>query len=296
MDCHIVPRFYLAQFADPGLQSGGKKRVWKYRFDIGKWKSASPRSVASEIDYYVAVSDTGERDERIERELIGPIEDETAKLLRSRLQIGVELGEPDRSTLAAFVALMSLRTRFGHETIGDFAARVSETALLMAAAMAESDPKSAQIRKLLQTHRLRVGPKMPMMISLSLVDEIAAGIHRMGWTFVHARRGEYFVTSDDPYRQVDPDSDPPSAFGGLGARNVEVSLPLSRDVAFFAGWHSTGSRWVEAPPGFVEETNRRTCMSATIIVSPRPSVPGFEQILRDWEVRRGHLKDFGLVK
>ncbi|MEW5928942.1 MAG: DUF4238 domain-containing protein [Gemmatimonadota bacterium] len=296
MDCHIVPRFYLAQFADPSLQRGGKKRVWKYRFDIGKWKSASPRSVASEIDYYVAVSDTGERDERIERELIGPIEDETAKLFRNSLQVGVELGEPDRSTLAAFVALMSLRTRLWHETIADAVAKVSETALLMAASMAKSDPKSAQIRELLQTHRIRVGPKMPMAISLSLVNEIAAGIHRMGWTFVVARPGEYFISSDDPYRQVNPNADPPSPFGGLAARNIEVSLPLTRNLAFFAGWHSTGCRWVVAHPGFVDEINRRTCMSATIIVSPRPAVPGFEQIVRDWEDRKNHMKEVGLVK
>jgi hypothetical protein len=135
-----------------------------------------------------------------------------------------------------------------------------------------------------------------MVISLSLLNEIAAGIHAMGWSLVQARRGEYFVSSDDPYRQINPDADPPRVSGGLGERDIEVSLPLTRDLAFFAGWHTTGSRWIEAPPGFVDAINRRTCMSASIIVAPKPEVPGFEKILNDWENRRAWMERFGIVR
>jgi hypothetical protein len=235
------------------------------------------------------------RDERIERNVIKPIEDAMAILLRSGLKPGVELSERDRTTVATFVALMSLRTRLAHQEIGDFAAEVSETALLMACAMAESDPRSAQVRELLKTHRLRIGPKMPMLISLSLLRDFTYWLNQMGWSLITSGPHDHFIASDDPYRQVDPDANPPSAHGALGARNAEVSLPLTRSLAFFAGWQTQGTRWVQAPPGFVEEINRRTCMTAAIIVAPEPIVPGFDQILKDWEVRKPHMKNLRIL-
>jgi hypothetical protein len=290
-DCHIIPQFYLAKFADPRFP----KKVWKYRFDLDKWSPnpKSPRSLASVIDYYVATDDNGNRDETAE-ELTGLVETATAELFR-RLEPGADLSDSDRSTLALFVALMSLRTRLLHEEVGDFVARVDETALLMAAAMAEGDPASAQIRELLKTHKIRVSHQFGMGIALSLLEDVAKTIFSMGWTLVVAPADEYFVTSDDPYRQVDPDADPPSHLAGLANPNIEVSLPLTRKWAFFARWDTPGLKWVPAHPGFVDEINRRTCMTASIILSPKPAVPALKQIRGDWEVRKGYMGQLGLL-
>ena len=285
MNCHLVPKFYLKRFVDPA-----NSRLWRYSFDRGSWKQTGPRRVASIPDYYVLTGADGLKDERIEREFLKHIEVPAGAILRNKVDAEVSLDPAERIALARFITLMSLRVQSFHRTVGDFASEVSMTALVMASSLTDPNEHEAFLEDL-KTHRLEVGHEAPMQISLSLVDNLAPYIHEMGWTFMVSEPPHYFVTSDSPFCQVNPDIVPPISGGhGLSAQNIEVSLPLSRTIAFFAGWHTHGARWIRVPPPTVEEINRRSCADATTILAPSPKLEGFDQILRDWEVRRTHRR------
>lgn len=289
MNCHLVPKFYIKRFADPD-RALNNSRLWHYSFDDGRWKQAGPRRVASVPDYYVLTDADGLRDESIEREFLKQIEDSAGAILRSKVDAGVPLDAQERIALSRFIALMSLRVPSFHRIVGDFASEVTTTAMVMASSLTAPEEHEAFL-ELLKTHQFEVGREAPMQISLSLVDELAPYIHGMGWTFMVSERPHYFVTSDSPFCKVNPDTIPPMSGGdGLAAQNIEVSLPLSRTVAFFAGWLSHGTRWIVVPPETVKEINRRSCLSATMILAPKPKLEGFDQILRDWEFRRSHRR------
>ena len=67
---------------------------------------------------------------------------------------------------------------------------------------------------------------------------------------------------------------------GLAHKNVEISMPLSRNIAFFAGWKSSGVRWLPVSEDFVEQINTRTVYFASReVIAPKQFFPGSAKLL-----------------
>ena len=106
----------------------------------------------------------------------------------------------------------------------------------------------------------------------------------MGWTFLRSQPPDYFITSDAPYFMVDPKIDPETwrtmGTSGLGSKRVEVTLPITRDVAFTAGWHGQGEQRLEpASRWLVSQINYRTGLAARrLLIAPKQTFPGSERL------------------
>jgi len=292
---HYIPQFYLRGFTDPDLPDGHDPFVWIYGTDDRRWRRRAPKNVAAETDYYIHDS--------VEAGLSG-LESIAATVIREKVLAGVTLDDEARYGFAMFVATMMMRVPAMHEHVGDF---LTELFGLMQAtlhqAMVEDpsrlealkeecrretgkcdfqdarpehlDPANARITA---THTAALG------MSFSALTDAAEMLARMGWTFIRSQSPHYFITSDAPYFMADPKI-PPAMWrtmgtGGLGSPRIQVTLPVTRDVAFMAGWHGEGERRVEsASRRLVSEINYRSGLCARrFLIAPKQAFPGAERL------------------
>ncbi len=88
----------------------------------------------------------------------------------------------------------------------------------------------------------------------------------MTWTFLRATDDYKFVTSDNPiHRRTSTPSSPP--FGGIGLlnKNIEVTFPISKDLAFLGSWKDKKG-YVQLNNKLAKEVTQRTIMSASRFV------------------------------
>lgn len=95
--------------------------------------------------------------------------------------------------------------------------------------------------------------------------ELGLVIERMHWIILCATDQFKFLTSDNPLFFTDPRRDAQSPYRGVGLMNatVEVTFPLSRELALFASWNrSHPEGFLQANNNLVKRVNRGTALSA----------------------------------
>jgi hypothetical protein len=116
---------------------------------------------------------------------------------------------------------------------------------------------------------------------LSMIEEaipLSEIVRQMGWTFLKSEPPNFFITSDSPCCIINPADK--SRQSGLAHQDVEISMPLSCNVAFFAGWKSDGRRWRPASEHIVKQINYRTaCFASRELIAPKQVFPGSEKVL-----------------
>lgn len=86
-------------------------------------------------------------------------------------------------------------------------------------------------------------------------------IHQMHWTYLLTKGRYRFVTSDNPVAYTDPAHDPQSPYGvGLAHPNVEVTFPITQELALFAGWKDWEKLYRRATDATVKALNIRTIL------------------------------------
>ena len=91
----------------------------------------------------------------------------------------------------------------------------------------------------------------------------------MKWAFLETTNDEYFLTSDNPLYYMDPSYKLGSFYGvGLMNKKLEVTFPLSRNLALLATWEGlTG--YHQANSSIRKIINWRTIISAqNFVISP----------------------------
>ncbi len=100
-------------------------------------------------------------------------------------------------------------------------------------------------------------------------------IEKMTWAFVRATDRIKFLTSDNPFFFHDPTADPRSIYGGVGLlnKNVEVSFPVSKDVALVAAWNERlKAGYFQGTHELAKTINRRSVLAAhRFIYAPEKS-------------------------
>ncbi len=299
MKHHYLPQFYLQGFTDPDTPPGYEPYVWVHRAEDRTWERRAPVNVAAETDYYVFTDETGNESQEVER-AFSQIESIMAPMIREKIQRQQFLTAEERLELAGFVALMFARVPGQIEHVGDFMAELAEKVAATYFQAWKEDPRRLEAFKQqyqeemgeelgdvrpedLNMEGISVTTKRPAALAMNLsgVTMTAQIIADMGWTFWLSSKPDYFVTSDFPFCLHNPKIPKDSIYGpGLAHKHVEVTMPMSRDVAFMAGWLSQGTRWRQAPRKIVEQMNYRAAMRASrFLIAPRPTFPGADEIL-----------------
>ena len=84
----------------------------------------------------------------------------------------------------------------------------------------------------------------------------------MKWRFIKATDDYKFMTGDNPLRYIDPAHNPHSFYGvGLANKNIEVTFPLSKDMAAFGGWERSAG-YFQGNNQHVKHINRMTVIAS----------------------------------
>ncbi|MCX6376387.1 MAG: DUF4238 domain-containing protein [Armatimonadetes bacterium] len=294
MKQHLIPKFYLRGFADPGRPRG---EVWIRRADRPTWEAKHPGAIAWKPDYYTLVGKDGDTSYLVE-EMLYDVEDATAKLMRHKLLKREALSNEERNALSLFVAMMKVRVPANHRRISDFYSGIATKLLAMMHHEYTKRPSSLEAMK--ERERQRMGrcdwaelkpedldpshfseivPTHQSVIRRSFehMFKFADVLLQMGWTFYVSESPDFFITSDNPVHIVDTSNAHTLYGGGLLSKDVNVTLPLTKSMALVAGWRQQGDQFAQAPTAVVGEINVRSARCATgILVAPKPTFPGSE--------------------
>ena len=129
---------------------------------------------------------------------------------------------------------------------------------------------------------VQVSPHYSIDHFLRMTVELAPILHKMYWTYLFAKGRYRFITSDNPVSYADPTHDPKALHGvGLATRNVEVTFPVTQEMAIFASWDDGGNLYQRATEATVRAINVRTIANARRFVYSSFPDEGFAKLV--WE-------------
>lgn len=281
---HKVPRTYLEAFTD----SDGKLWVANNKLKIYRDK---PYNVLTERDFYTVRFPSGGGSLVIETEFLGGIEAAYAKLYREKLKDQRSITDEEKGILAIFLASMIERSPRRREGIQDFFDKVTTQTGQMQAmvdAMTPEErkafgdrqpPVSEENRKnsIPAGEFVRLGKDIPSLHSSEIprmVTFTAPILFDMSWGFMTRSKGEPFITSDNPAIIVNPSIPYDSFWGpGLGQKDVEITIPLSPDLALLEGWQIEHERmYIPVEADTVQELNRRLMRNSDTLISNEKTI------------------------
>ncbi len=290
---HYIPQFYLREFTDPETPNGHEPYVWVYEHESKKWKKKSPKNIASKPDFYSFVDQEDKRRNEIEKGL-STIEGKTASIYRNKIFTRQQLTIQEKATIAEFIVLMVTRVPSFHNIIDSSVCELTKILL----EMYNARPEAA--KKLKEEYERDIGKKLPddfdeswfdhsrykinasksfilkMMVSLT---EIAKIIFNMTWTFIHTTEKAWFITSDSPFNMRNPKSNSPWYGQGLMYQDIEVTIPLSRQICILATWKKGLWPHIDIPQLVVEELNHdRIVASDKFIISSQNDFIGSQYL------------------
>ena len=254
------------------------------------WTRRSPKKVAS-IDYLHSFRDeAGQVNHEIEAmfsKLEGLFSPVLAKVLR-RETLDLE----GQITFASNLMVLANRAPTAVEHFNGIWSQVADMSVRIANAHAEEpmDMEGATIH---------ANPLATLMSMVEAGLDLGELLWRMEWRFLCTRTPHFFITSDHPFGLVDPTNTDPHHGVGMANPEVEASFPLSRTMAFFAGWHrplpnqkEPFRAFLPVGPEMVEEINRRsTRLASREIIAPTRGFPGAEGVIAGWKRRGSRSED-----
>jgi len=275
---HYLPEFYLRGFVDPD----NEPYLWIYEKGDTEIRKASPKDAAVLRNYYSFTTPEGEKDSETFEDFLAEIETQVAPILQ-KIQAEESLEQAERQWFALFVALIMTRVPNWRENSEKGFAQVIKKCNKVWAAHDEgfrtwvagfetSTGKkiNTSIEELQKTfleerYDLKVNPQLSLDFIL-LAVKLSPVFYDMTWSFLKATDDYKFVTSDNPiHRRTSTPGPPPFAGVGLLNKNVELTLPISKDLAFLGSWKDVKG-YVQLNNQMVREITRRTVLSASRFV------------------------------
>lgn len=279
---HYIPQFYLRGFADPKLPN----HIWRYSKDSSEPISISIKDACVQSHYYSFTMPDGDRNSEMAENIFQSIEDDAAIIIR-KIESRKELSADERAYFSHFIAFQLTRVPAFRNWILESKANLMKRVMQVSASYKESF--EAMVKNVSDKEGIEIIPEnfrefcldgnydieYPEETSLQFVFQLALDvakiIYDMNWGFIHSPSGAYFLTSDNPVFLADPSRNSDFPFGiGLIDRNVEFTLPLTKEICFIGSWQNNVIGHCNFPHrGFIWEINRRTIISATkYIFSP----------------------------
>ena len=277
---HYIPKFYLEGFVDPR----NKPFLWIYEKGGSKIIEASAKDIAVEKHYFSFLDSKGERDSETLENALAEIEGKVASVCR-KIFNEKSLCEEDRSFFASFLALMMTRVPNHRNVISVMIESVIKKMSLMFASNKKGfegsvkrfehdtgnkiDMPIEDLRQIMldeSKYKIKANPQFSIAIALSNLDKLIQVFFDMKWTFLKATDDYKYLSGDNPLYYYDPTYDPRSFYGvGLLNKNVEITLPISQEVALFASWQGK-SGYTQGRNTHVKDINKRTILAASRFV------------------------------
>jgi hypothetical protein len=265
---HYIPRFYLEGFID----SVNQPYIWIYEKGDPIVRKATIDDIAVQKDYYSFIDIYGKKDTETYENALAEVESKLAPAFKKIKNHG-SLTNEDKGAFAVFLGLILTR-------VPNFRENIQKTAGELLKAMSKIlASNSANFRSYVKKIENDIGEKIGMPLDdlrkfvlegkysihvdpqhslpmLTLAGNLAPIFCDMKWAFFKTTDSDKFVTSDNPLFRVDPTYQPGLLSGmGLLNKNIEVTLPMSKDLAFLGTWGKSEG-YYQADNDFIKEINR----------------------------------------
>lgn len=286
---HTVPRCYLANFAD----KDGFVWVLDTKDKIFRIK---PENILIENNFYTITLKSGEKS-LIMEDSLSDIEGLYVEIFRNKIEKNIPLADQERAVVSVFIGTLYLRTRPQREGIRKMLQSLEK----------DMEEWKKQFESLTQEQRDSASAGIPRDksrgISLTEVKEyiddfednypraimdslpgVAQIIFDMKWAIFFNNDG-LFVTCDDPVTLLRPASIKkfgPNAIGSvpnLIYKDVELTLPLSRNRLLLAGWILEQNSYLLMDNNLAKLMDHRTITNSS------------ERIIADSEAKVISIKD-----
>ena len=275
---HYIPVFYLKGFTRKD------NCLYAYNKNDGPVLESSPEGIAYENHYFSFMTPEGERDSETVENNIMSLECDFAKILEI-IHNGDVLSVNDRMVFSLFVASMMVRVPNMRENIRKSTGEMIKHVSTFMSAHKENFERMMEryekdtgkeigmdVEELRQwmnnpeNYEVTVDKQYATAMALSMLENFARVFFQMKWAFLSATNNYKFVTGDKPLKYIDPTHNPHSFYGvGLANKNIEVSLPLSKELCAFGSWkHREG--YIQANNQHVKHLNRMTVTAAVKFV------------------------------
>jgi len=262
---HTVPRCYLQHFTD----ADGFVWVLDTKDKIFRIK---PENILVENHFYTITLKNGEKSVIVE-DTLAKIEGEYSTIFEQKLSKDIFLTAEERAKVSIFIAALYLRTSPYRESLkGAFTQlktgmedwKKQFEANPHAKRMAQNTPSSGDSITLGELDQYLDNFNEEHSVSMiTQLPKIAQIIFDMKWS-IWKDKNNNFVTSDNPLVLLRPLSIKrygPNAIGsrpGLLFKDVELTLPLSKDRLLLAGWILNEDSYFSVEGDKVRNINYRT--------------------------------------
>lgn len=284
---HVVPRFWLARFAEPPGDNEGQL----VQLDTTRGVSArvSVRTAATRHRFYSVRSTEAEQDNRVES-LIALIEEHAATSIQLLLESPEEMDDHDRIAISIFVALQVKRTP---SALARAEAMIRETGEAVIREHAQDPYAFAQaarrhgidlsaeelermrryLDKAMSEGRLRAKYVREEAWRLMIENLLEAGRLplEMEWFLLRPNEGE-FIVSDCGFSAMRNDRN-----------ELETAFPLAPDACLVLGGQGDGLRRISVPGATVQDLNSRVYNHAERFIFGRNE----ESVTGVWRVATG---------
>ena len=262
---HTIPRCYLENFID----KDGFVWVLDVKDNIFKVK---PQNILLENHFYTVTLKNGEKSLFVE-DTLANIEGAYATIFRDKISKDLFLSEQERATVSVFISALFLRTKPHREGIRKMFEKLKET-MEEWKKQFEMNPKAKEYASAIPSSGKSINMedvdeylnnyKEEYSVSvLTQLPEIAQIIFNMKWS-VWKNENNNFVTCDDPLVLLRPASIKKYGAKAIGSqpgllyKDVELTLPLSKDRLLLAGWILNEDSYLTVEDEMAQKMNHRT--------------------------------------
>ena len=272
---HYLPQHYLNGFTDPDQPT----QLWILSGEERKpiWRRRPTSAVGYQVNFYSKTDRAGNLTNEVEKDL-SIFDGRVAPILKKVIR-RENLDQDEQFLFAVFVADLAIRGPFAREATKQLLNR--EIALRMPLIKPYANEET---KKYFNTdiYRLEANHEFVIDTVIGLLPILTEIILKMGWVFAHSEETNFFITSDAPVVMLKP-NDMFSQTQGLYEEDMEITLPLSRSMAFLASWKAKGCGDVIFSANDVSGFNNRTTLQGKkYIIAPKNQFPGSATIKDVW--------------
>lgn len=267
---HTVSRCYLENFTD---KSG---LVWVLDTKDNIFNT-SPGNILVEHHFYTITLKNGEKSLFVE-DTLSNIESSYIAIFRDKISKDVFLTDDERARVSIFIAALFLRTKPRREGLKNMFQKLKKS-MEEWKKQFEMNPKIKEFASIMpsegETINLHdideylINYKDEHSYSvLAQLPEVSQIIFDMKWS-IWENANNNFVTCDDPVTLLRPASIKkygPRAIGshpGLLYKDVELTLPLSKDRLLLAGWILKKDSYLTVDDETAQKMNHRTIINSS---------------------------------
>lgn len=282
-DQHTIPKTYLQGFTDfQGI-------LWVADENL-KVFSRKPDQILTERDYYTIKFPSGGGTLAIETKYLNGIEGSYATIFKNTIAKKKQLNKEEKAKISVFIASMLERQSNSRDALKKFF-NDAEEMIKHLRGLPDHVKKRASTFPIASgggptisaDELLEMGKDVGSLHSSLIPDtvaDIAPIIFDMRWVFmVRPQNADPFITSNNPCIMVNPVAENEIGRGRMGSlpgliqNDVELTLPLSSDIAVMTGWQAKfDCVFTEISLELVNEINSRTRRQAKTILGSDKSM------------------------